>query len=118
MDGDNGDKTVGVVIPVIDEEAALPRVLRALRTVFTGPVFVVDGGSRDRTVAVATDLGATVLGEPRRGYGRVRSVRHRGRITARDGAQPSTALASYTAAHPATVGPMASVRPGTHWCTG
>jgi glycosyltransferase involved in cell wall biosynthesis len=69
MGGDNGDKTVGVVIPVIDEETALPHVLRALRTVFTGPVFVVDGGSRDRTVAVAAALGTTVLSEPRRGYG-------------------------------------------------
>ena len=66
----NGEIEVGVVIPVIDEEAALPHVLGALQSVFSGPVYVVDGGSRDRTVAVAVDLGATVLSEPRRGYGR------------------------------------------------
>ncbi len=66
-----GDESaVGVVIPVIDEEAALPRVLGALRTVFAGPVYVVDGGSRDRTTSVAAELGAVVLVEPRRGYGR------------------------------------------------
>lgn len=65
-----GEDTVGVVIPVIDEEEALPHVLRALKTVFAGPVYVVDGGSRDRTVAVAQELGVTVLRESRRGYGR------------------------------------------------
>lgn len=64
------DSAVAVVIPVIDEEAALPHVLRDLSAVFAGPVYVVDGGSADRTVLVAQDLGATVLAEPRRGYGR------------------------------------------------
>lgn len=64
------DSAVGVVIPVIDEEAALPHVLRDLKTVFTGPVYVVDGGSSDGTVAVAEELGAMVLVEPRQGYGR------------------------------------------------
>jgi glycosyltransferase involved in cell wall biosynthesis len=33
-------------------------------------VIVVDGGSRDRTVIVASAAGATVIGETERGYGR------------------------------------------------
>ena len=61
---------VAVVIPVLDEVAALPRVLADLATVHTGPVFVVDGGSSDGTPAAAARRGATVLVEPRRGYGR------------------------------------------------
>lgn len=64
------DTAIAVIIPVIDEEEALPHVLRALAAVFTGPVYVVDGGSTDRTAAVARELGAVVLVEPRRGYGR------------------------------------------------
>ncbi len=64
------EQQVAVIIPVIDEEGALPHVLADLRTTHHGPVFVVDGGSRDRTVAVAEAHGATVIVERRRGYGR------------------------------------------------
>jgi len=61
---------VAVVIPVIDEERALSHVLRALAAAHRGPVYVVDGGSTDGTVAVAREHGAMVLVESRRGYGR------------------------------------------------
>jgi len=61
---------VAVIIPVIDEEGALPHVLVDLGGVHRGAVIVVDGGSRDRTVAVAEEHGATVIVERRRGYGR------------------------------------------------
>lgn len=69
-EGRDGVERVAVVIPVINEAAALPYVLRDLRTVHGGAVYVVDGGSTDGTVAVAAQLGATVLVERRRGYGR------------------------------------------------
>lgn len=59
-----------VVIPVINEASALPRVLADLVTVHEGPVFVVDGGSTDGTPDIAARYGATVIVEPRRGYGR------------------------------------------------
>jgi glycosyltransferase involved in cell wall biosynthesis len=64
---------VGIVIPALDEEFALPDVLAAIPRAgpgwHVGPVAVVDNGSRDRTADVARAAGATVIGEPRRGYG-------------------------------------------------
>jgi glycosyltransferase involved in cell wall biosynthesis len=59
--------TCDVVIPCRDEEAALPLVLNAVPPGFR-PI-VVDNGSRDRTAEVARELGATVVHEPRPGYG-------------------------------------------------
>jgi len=58
---------VAVVIPALNEELSLPLVLRALPEV--GSVVVVDNGSTDRTAAIARAHGATVVSEPRRGYG-------------------------------------------------
>jgi glycosyltransferase involved in cell wall biosynthesis len=66
----DAQSTVAVIIPVINEEKALPHVLAALAAVHSGPVLVVDGGSTDDTVAAAQQAGASVLVEPRRGYGR------------------------------------------------
>ena len=59
---------VVVVIPAIDEEPAIGRVLAEIpRSV--SEIIVVDNGSRDRTAEVARAAGATVVHEPRRGYG-------------------------------------------------
>lgn len=58
---------VAIIIPALNEEESLPRVLQALPPVFE--VVVVDNGSTDQTSTVARTLGATVLYEPRRGYG-------------------------------------------------
>ena len=59
---------VVVVIPAVDEEQAIGLVLADIpRTV--AQVIVVDNGSRDRTAEVAAAAGATVVHEPRRGYG-------------------------------------------------
>lgn len=60
---------VHVIIPALDEERSLPLVLDALARVDDLDVLVIDNGSRDRTVAVARASGATVIVEPRRGYG-------------------------------------------------
>jgi len=60
---------VAVVIPALDEEQALPRVLAALPPGVADTVIVVDNGSRDRTAAVARAGGAVVVHEARRGYG-------------------------------------------------
>lgn len=58
---------VVVIIPALNEEQALPHVLRDLPAV--GRVIVVDNGSVDATADVATRQGALVVKEPRRGYG-------------------------------------------------
>jgi glycosyltransferase involved in cell wall biosynthesis len=60
-------RRVAVVIPALDEERALPLTLAELPPV--GLVLVVDNGSTDRTAEVAREGGATVVSEPRRGYG-------------------------------------------------
>ncbi len=60
---------VGVIIPACNEEAALPFVLDELPREHVSEVIVVDNGSTDRTALVAQAHGATVVVEPRRGYG-------------------------------------------------
>lgn len=61
---------IAVVIPALDEAASLPRVLADLPTATLDEVVVVDNGSSDSTPQVAEECGATVVSEPRRGYGR------------------------------------------------
>jgi len=58
-----------VIIPALNEEAALPRVLADLRHLGLERIRVVDNGSRDRTAEVAAQLGVAVMREPLRGYG-------------------------------------------------
>ena len=60
---------ISVIIPVHDEENALPFVLRAVPRDLVEEIVVVDNGSRDRSAAVARAGGATVLEEARLGYG-------------------------------------------------
>jgi glycosyltransferase involved in cell wall biosynthesis len=61
-------KTV-LIIPAQDEEASIGDVLDEIPGGVYAGIFVVDNGSRDRTAEVASGRGATVLSEPRRGYG-------------------------------------------------
>jgi glycosyltransferase involved in cell wall biosynthesis len=58
-----------VIIPALDEERSLPKVIAEIPRRFASEVVVVDNGSRDRTSEVARAEGATVLSEPRAGYG-------------------------------------------------
>lgn len=58
---------VAVLIPVLDEEAALPQVLAGLPPGLR--VIVCDNGSRDRSAELAKAAGAEVVSWPRRGYG-------------------------------------------------
>jgi glycosyltransferase involved in cell wall biosynthesis len=57
------------VIPALDEESAIGGVLDVLPRHGVVAIVVVDNGSRDRTADVARAHGATVVSEPRRGYG-------------------------------------------------
>jgi glycosyltransferase involved in cell wall biosynthesis len=58
---------IDVVLPALDERAALPQVLASIPRDFR-PV-VVDNGSTDGTGALARALGADVVVEPMRGFG-------------------------------------------------
>jgi glycosyltransferase involved in cell wall biosynthesis len=59
---------VAVIIPVLNEEATIGTVLDALPS-WVDHVLVADNGSTDMTVKEARSHGATVVHEPRRGYG-------------------------------------------------
>ncbi len=94
--------TVDIVLPCLDEAEALPGVLAAMPAGYR--VIVVDNGSTDDTAAVAAACGATVVSEPRRGYG---AAVHAGLLAATadllgvldaDGSLPPQALPELVAA--------------------
>ncbi len=60
---------IAVVIPALDEEAAIGHVVREIPRELVEEIVVVDNGSTDRTAEVARAAGATVIREPMRGYG-------------------------------------------------
>lgn len=61
---------VSVIIPTHNEAQAIGRVLGDLPSQPTTEVIVVDSNSSDGTAEIAASLGARVIQEPRRGYGR------------------------------------------------
>ncbi|HEY8685729.1 MAG TPA: glycosyltransferase family 2 protein, partial [Chloroflexota bacterium] len=65
---------ISVVMPCLDEEktigACVSKALEGIRrTGLPGEVIVSDNGSTDRSVEIATELGARVVHQPNRGYG-------------------------------------------------
>jgi len=60
---------ITVIIPCLNEEQGIEKVLHRMPS-FVDQVIVVDNGSTDRTGEVAVSLGAEVIREPVRGYGR------------------------------------------------
>lgn len=60
-----GGLRVSVVIPALDEEAALPAAIRSARAAGADEVIVVDGGSADATVRIATSEADRCLAAPR-----------------------------------------------------
>jgi glycosyltransferase involved in cell wall biosynthesis len=58
-----------LIIPALDEEAALPRLLAEVPRGPVDEIIVVDNGSRDATARVSREGGARVVHEARRGYG-------------------------------------------------
>lgn len=120
---------VTILIPTYNEESALPATIAALRALDPQPheVLVVDGGSTDRTLAIAREAGLRTLVSPKKGRGaqinlgvaeatgEVVCVLHADSILPSNGiavitetmADPAIALASFT---PRIAGPQ-----GTRW---
>ena len=66
--------TVSIVIPCLNEEENIVEVVTRARSVLeregiTGEVVVADNRSEDRSAKLASEAGAHVVAEPRRGYG-------------------------------------------------
>ena len=59
---------VSVIIPVLNEEASIGKVISDIPE-FVDDIVVVDNGSTDETVNIARAKGARVVFEPERGYG-------------------------------------------------
>jgi dolichol-phosphate hexosyltransferase len=62
-------QSITVIVPCLNEEQGIEQVLRAMPD-FVDEVIVVDNASTDRTSEVAASLGAKVIREEVRGYGR------------------------------------------------
>lgn len=62
------DAIIAVVIPALNEAAAIARVVEQIPA-WVNQTIVVDNGSSDDTANVAAAQGALVVHEPRRGYG-------------------------------------------------
>jgi len=58
---------IDVILPVLDEAGAIPWVLERMPVGYRA--IVADNGSEDGSGDLARELGATVVGEPQRGFG-------------------------------------------------
>ncbi|MYQ75758.1 MULTISPECIES: glycosyltransferase family 2 protein [unclassified Streptomyces] len=67
LPSDDSGPRADIVLPCLDEAAALPDVLARVPRGWRA--IVVDNGSTDGSADVARALGATVVHEPRRGFG-------------------------------------------------
>jgi glycosyltransferase involved in cell wall biosynthesis len=66
---------ITIVIPTMNEEAGIGGVIESVKkaldgTELTYDIIIVDTDSKDRTKEIARDMGALVVEESRRGYGR------------------------------------------------
>jgi glycosyltransferase involved in cell wall biosynthesis len=74
LDPEGQDIVVSVVMPCLNEEETIGECVRKAligieRTGLPGEVVVSDNGSTDRSIEIATELGARVVHAPERGYG-------------------------------------------------
>lgn len=61
-------KNIYVIIPAFNEAQSIAQVVQAIPN-FVEEIIVVSNGSTDETKKAALQVGATVLAEPRKGYG-------------------------------------------------
>lgn len=62
-------KKAVVIIPALNEERSIAQVIADIPRDLVTEIVVVNNGSTDSTASVASDFGATVIDEARRGYG-------------------------------------------------
>tara|TARA_B100001057_G_scaffold313236_1_gene313385 strand:- start:92 stop:784 length:693 start_codon:yes stop_codon:yes gene_type:complete len=62
-------KDIRVIIPALNEQDAIGRVIEEIPKDWISEIIVVDNGSSDKTFATAQELGVKVLKESKRGYG-------------------------------------------------
>src|SRR4030043_1289958 len=62
-------KKVSVIIPALNEEKSIARVINDLPKYIVDEVIVVDNGSSDNTASAAGNAGAIVVKEDLKGYG-------------------------------------------------
>ena len=60
---------IAVIIPAMNEAAAIAQVIADIPSKIAGEIVVVNNNSSDATPEIARLAGATVLDEPRQGYG-------------------------------------------------
>ena len=71
---DSDQPLVSVVMPCLNEEAAIGACIHKIQTAFAtarinGEIVVCDNGSTDNSVAIAKSMGTRVVHQPLRGYG-------------------------------------------------
>ena len=57
--------TLSVIVPTLNEEARLPKLLKRLKQASPYEIIIADGGSSDRTVEIAEQAGAHVIHAPK-----------------------------------------------------
>ena len=72
--GVSGEPLVSVVMPCLNEEAAIGPCIQKIQRTFAaasidGEIVVCDNGSTDASVSIAEGMGARVVHQPQRGYG-------------------------------------------------
>lgn len=60
---------IAAILPALNEEETIGKVLAAIPRDCVQKIVVVDNGSTDHTAAIARAAGAVVISEPQRGYG-------------------------------------------------
>jgi glycosyltransferase involved in cell wall biosynthesis len=60
---------ISVIIPALNEEEAIGKIVKGIPWELVSEVIVVDNGSTDQTAEIAKRAGAKVVFEPVRGYG-------------------------------------------------
>ena len=58
-----------VIIPALNEEESIGKVIAGIRDYHLDEIIVVDNGSHDQTATIALSKGANILYEPKKGYG-------------------------------------------------